>query len=358
MKTNRATLRDVAREAGVSIATVSHAINNSRVVNEATKQKICDVIERLNYQPNTVARELRTGSSGLLGALVIDHNPFYTDIVRGIEEEAEPHGFKLLVASTGESWARQREVIDILASRRVEGLLLAPGAGLDREAWGQVRARVPRTVFFDRYVQGAGVPAVVSANYSGGYEAASHLIRNHGFRKLFLLTGGTNLSSLSDREAGVREACNEVGAELRVIYGEATLDGGYQCAANLMLEMHTRSAFVIANNQMAIGALFALRNHGLSVPKDVAMVAFDYQPWTDLIDPVLTVVSQSTVEMGRMAVRKLLNSDDGSDQDALVHELPIKFRLGESCGCSHQLGEARGLGRQHHSVTETEGASN
>lgn len=331
---SKVTLHGVAEMAGVSTATVSHVINGSRPVSVRTREKVLAAIEQLNYQRNDAARELRTGSSGLIGVLVIDHNPFYTDILRGIEEAVESKGWKVIVSSTGENWSKQQEVIGLLASRRVEGLLMAPAAGATKDAWERLSARQPFTVFFDRSVPGLNVSSVTVDNFKGSYMAVEHL-KAHGHERIGFICLNDNISTERERCGGYMSACTDFGTEPVIVYEQATRGGGYQGMKSLWELDSPPTAVVVANNQMTIGALEYIRSAGLVIPEDIAIIGFDHQPWMDVMNPAITVMTQPTSDIGRAAVQLLLKNKVEPMEDMADNlVLPMRLRIAGSCGCS------------------------
>ncbi len=331
------TLHDVAERAGVSTATVSHVINGSRHVSAQTREKVLLAIEELNYQRNYAARELRTGSSGLIGVLVIDHNPFYTDILRGIEEAVEPEGWKVIVASSGEDWSKQQEIINLLASRRVEGLLMAPAAGVTKEAWERMNPRQPFTVFFDRSVSAVNVSTVTVANHEGCRMAVEHL-KQHGHQRIGFVCLKDDISTERERHSGYVRACEDFNIEPNVVFVEATRAGGYQGMETLWQSETRPTAVIVGNNQMTMGALEYIRNAGLAIPDDIALIGFDHQPWMDVMSPTITAVTQPTSEIGRVAVDLLLKHKTGTIENEAEHRvLPMTLRLAGSCGCAVEV---------------------
>ncbi len=329
----RVTFREIAKQAGVSIATVSHVINDSRPVNEDTRKRVLRVIEQLHYRPNIVARELRTGSSGLIGVLVIDHNPFYTDILCGIEEVVETAGWKVIVASTGENWKKQREVIDALSSRRVEGLFMAPAAGMRSEDWMKIKSMTPPTVFFDRIVEHVDVPTVTVANYEGAYIAVQHFVE-HGHQNIGFICLNDEISTMRERYQGFSDACNYFNVRKSVTFGPATQAGGDVGMKKLLNGDQTPTGILVANNQMTIGALQCIRQEGLKIPNDIALIGFDYQDWMDVMNPPITVVTQPAIEIGRKAAELLMRLKGTNDVHVDSYVLGVSLRTRESCGCS------------------------
>ena len=329
----RPSLKDVAARADVSVATVSHVLNNTRRVASHTRERVLKAVEELHYVRDESARQLRLGASELLGVLIVDYNPFFTDIVRGVEQAADKLGWKLIVASTGEDWNAQKELLNALISRRVEGILLAPVAGADKkDLLPFTHGNIP-LVFIDRVVNGCTIPAVTSTNTYGAQVAVEHLIE-HGYQKIGIVNGSTLVSSMSDREQGYYDALRNAGLSLNpdwVVNCNALASGGYE-AMNLLLDrVPDMEAVFIANNLMLLGALRAIEERELKMPDDIALVSFDYQPWVDLFKPSITYVSQPAEKIGQLAVDLLLAQRDGEPMAGMM--LRTALHIGESCGC-------------------------
>lgn len=331
----RPSLKDVAVRADVSVATVSHVVNGTRQVTAHTRERVLKAIEELRYVRDESARQLRVGTSQLLGVLIVDYNPFFMDILRGVEQAADKQGWKLIVASTGEDWNAQKELLNALISRRVEGILLAPVAGADKQdLLPFTQGNIP-LVFIDRVVSGSSIPAVTSTNTHGAEMAIEHLIE-HGYQKIGMINGSTLVSSMSDREKGYYDALHGAGLTANpnwVATCNALPSGGYEAMNQLLNRVPDLEAVFVANNLMLLGALRAIDERGLKVPGDIALVAFDYQPWVDLFKPSITYVNQPAGKIGQRAVDLLLAQRDGEPMAGMM--LRTTLHIGESCGCTN-----------------------
>jgi len=323
----------VAAHANVSIATVSHVLNGTRLVSTATKEKVLQAVEELRYFRNESARQLRVGTSELLGVLIVDYNPFFMDILHGVEKMATKQGWKLLVASTGEDWEAQKELLNALISRRVEGILLAPVVGATKhELQRYAKGDIP-LVFIDRIVEGCGIPAVTSTNVYGAQLAVEHLI-DHGYRKIGVILGSLSISSMVERKKGYERALNNARIDIQsecMKVCNALSSGGYQAINQLLADVSDLEAVFVTNNLMLLGVLKAIQERSLRIPEDIAVVAVDFQPWVELIKPSITLVSQPAEKIGEMAVNLLMVQRNREP----VAEMMMKTELiiGESCGC-------------------------
>lgn len=335
------TLRDVAEKAQVSIATVSHVLNNTREVREYTRKRVEQAIIELSYHRNDIARELKTGSSGLVGVLIVDYNPFFTDVLRGIEEAVEPLGWKFVVASTGENWEKQKELLQVLISRRMQGILIAAVDGFDAQYVESVTPVDIPIVLFDRYVSGSRLVSVTSMNYEGARLAVEHFYQ-HGYKNIGLVLGKDNISSLQERKEGFEYESKRLNLRVRVEEDNANIEGGYEAGRRLFSKLtydFVPEAVLVSNNIMLIGFLEFLRDHQLRVGVDVAVISFDYQSWCDVVTPPITVIRHSAKNMGMTAVNILKDKIDGKMPDDV--RLQMELSIGGSCGCRQKINRSK-----------------
>ncbi len=337
------TLRDVAKKADVSIATVSHVLNNTREVREQTRKRVQQAIDELSYHRNDIARELKTGSSGLVGVLIVDYNPFYTDVLRGIEEAVEPLGWKFVVASTGENWEKQKELLHVMISRRMQGILIAAVDGFDSKyVESVVPADIP-IVLFDRRVAGSQMVSVTSMNFEGARQAVEHFYQ-HGYKKIGFVLGKDLISSFQDRKSGFEHEIKRLNLISRIEEDYPSIEGGYEAGRRLFSKLNydfIPEAVLVGNNMMLIGFLEFLREHQLRVGVDVAVISFDYQAWCDVITPPMTVIRQSSKKMGVTAVNILKQKIDGNSPDDV--RLQVELSIGGSCGCMQKINRSNHL---------------
>lgn len=338
-----ATMADVARSAGVSVATVSHVLNGTRPVLPHTRQAVLDAMDELGYTPNTLARSLVTSRTRSIGlAVSAISNPYFTEILQGVESGALEHGYSLLIADPHDDPEHERKVVQLLHERRVDGMIVAPSADPCELLAYLGRHKVP-TVLLDRLVDlpldGSTRFDQVCADSAGPMaQLVTHLARL-GHRRIALVAGLPGLSTTDERLTGYRDGLATAGLvydERLVIHGNSESAGAEQATAALLSLASPPTALVTANNAMTIGALRALRGHGMSVPDDIALCCFDDFAWADLFSPRLTAIAQPSRDIGAQAVRVLLDRLAAPDRPARTERLPCTFVHRTSCGCPEQ----------------------
>jgi LacI family transcriptional regulator len=334
------TMADVARSAGVSVATVSHVLNGTRPVLPHTRQAVLDAIDALGYTPNTLARSLVTSRTRSIGlAVSAISNPYFTEILQGVEAAALEHGYGLLIADPHDDPEHERKVVQLLHERRVDGVIVAPSAD-PRELIAYLRRHDVPAVLLDRVVddRAAGAQAfdqVCAESAEPMTRLVTHLA-GLGHRRIGLVAGRPGLSTTSERITGYRHGLAAAGLpfqERLLAHGDSESAGGERATAALLSLAAPPTALVTANNAMTIGALRALRERGLTVPGDLALACFDDFAWADLFSPRLTAIAQPGKELGAEAVRVLLERLAEPDRPARTVRLPCTFVHRTSCGC-------------------------
>ena len=303
-----ATIRDVAKRAGVAPITVSRVINNSGYVNEKTRARVEAAIADLGYVPNVLARSLRSRRTGTLGLILTDiSNPFWTTVARGVEDAASDAGFNVILCNTDESEVEQDKYLHVLMQKQVDGVLLVPARSAV-EPIKFIQSQNTSVVVLDRRIPNSQTDVVRCDSEGGAYQLTS-LLLSLGHRRIAMLSGPRGVSTAEDRVAGYRRALAEAGVDVDaapVCYGEFSLQSGYAMTLQVLARTPRPSALFAGNNFIAIGALRALRDTGLRVPEDLALVGFDDLPADLVVDPFLTVAAQPAYEMGRQATELLL----------------------------------------------------
>jgi LacI family transcriptional regulator len=328
------TIRDVARAAGVSVATVSRVFNNSGPVHEETRARIREVAGALRYSPNSAARSLITAKSNTLGVLLPDlYGEFFSEVIRGIDQTAQQNGYHVLVSSSHETQARIEGAMRAMRGR-VDGLIVM-SPDIDAPT---LAANLPDSlpvVLLNCAVEGTTYDAITVDNFGGAYAMVRHLLST-GRNRVAIITGSSRNYDARERLRGYRAALHDAGAERQEgweIPGDFTETGGYQAARALAMLSPRPNALFAANDAMAIGALSALRKADLSVPGDIAVAGFDDIPMARYMNPPLTSVHVEISELGARAMGVLL----AAVQEKNRHErqqvtLPTTLVVRQSCG--------------------------
>ncbi len=303
-----ATIRDVAQKAGVSTMTVSRVLNKSGYVSQPVRARVEAAVAELGYVPNTLGLSLRFKQTKTLALVLTDiTNPFWTTVARGVEDAASDAGFTVILCNTDESEAEQARYLNILLQKRVDGVVLVPACSApEGVAW--LRKREVPFVLVDRSVEGGPVDTVRCDSREGGYKL-TRLLLDLGHRHIAMLSGPVQVSTAAERAAGYRAALLEAGIQPEpalILHGSYAIASGYEMMQQVLSVSPQPTAVFAANNFLAMGAYRALRDTGLRVPEDIAMVAFDDLPEAMVFEPFLTVAAQPAYDMGKRATELLL----------------------------------------------------
>ncbi|WP_433328007.1 LacI family DNA-binding transcriptional regulator [Spirillospora sp. CA-294931] len=307
------TIRDVARLAGVSPATVSRVLNTSESVSTELKERVLSAVAATGYRPNSQARGLRTRATTVLGVIISDiTNPFFTSMVRGAEDAASQMGYSVVLANADEDLDKERRYLEVAAAEQMAGVLLSPASATKTRIDLLTTRGIP-VVTIDRQLKGAQVDRVVVNNHRAAKEATLHLVEQ-GCRRIGFVAGRSDTTTGARRLAGYRAGLREAGLPFDpdlVADGGFRIDGGR--AATERLLARAPDALFVANNLMTIGAVSALDAKGIAFPGDLALVGFDdVMPALGLRSEI-TAVSQPTYEIGRGAADLLLRRVRGED---------------------------------------------
>lgn len=303
------TIREVAESAGVSYATVSHVINNTRVVSQETRERVLAAMAALNYRPNALARSLRQGKTNTLGLVLPDSaNPFFAEISRSIEDEAFRKGYSVFLCNTELDTQRELFYVDVLSKKQVDGIIfIAAGDQADSLDF-LLRESMP-VVMIDRDVPNVEVDAVLTDNQLGGFLATHHLIEL-GHKKIACIAGPSSITPSAERIIGYRSALEQAGIpydEDLVLRGDYHAQSGLEVTQSI-LKMDPRPTAIFAlNDLMALGALRAAAEAGFSIPRDLAVVGYDDLELTHFTNPPLTTIAQPKKEVAVQAVNLLVD---------------------------------------------------
>lgn len=344
------TMQEIARRAGVSKSTVSRALSRDPRVNLDTRESILRLVKELNYRPHSLASGLARRRTNTLGLLIpfaprSFSDPFYLEFIGGVGDYATSRGFSLLFSPSGypagepgdESGVKGATVLPadvaFVEANRIDGVILTEPERDDRRI-AHFRERGTPLVILGRSGQ-PDVRWVDGDNTAGARTAVEHLIQ-HGHRVIGCLTGPADLAATWNRLLGYRAAVTAAGLGYDpglLAESDFTEAGGRRAMAALLAGRPEMTAVFCSNDLIAVGALAALREHGRRVPEDVALVGFDGIRLGEYLSPTLTTVQQPIYQMGQLAAELLIKTVNGEPVDRSQISLPLKLRLGESCGC-------------------------
>ena len=309
---SRLNIADIARRAGVSKATVSRVLNNRpEGVGAETRERVRTVLTETGFRPTAAARCLSTGVSNSIGLLIPDiTNPFYPQLVSGAEEALNAEGYHLFLCNTRGDVAREREYVEALIDKRVDGVILDSAGSADDDHVNRLKQERIPVVLIDRVIgRRSSYPGVFVDNETGAHDAARLLVAG-GNRSLLFLNGPKDLSQSVERLAGVERALRADRAlieRLRILNGDFTLDSGARLIEQLLAAgPRDFDAVFAAYDMMALGALGALRRAGVAVPAEVEVIGFDDIETARIVEPPLTTVSQPTRAMGEAGAAMIL----------------------------------------------------
>lgn len=305
-----ATIKDVARHAGVSYTTVSHVLNKTRPVSGEARDRVLAAVEALAYVPSGLARSLRSNATGSIGLIIPNNtNPYFSEVARGIEDSCYAAGYSVILCNSDDDPAKQRDYLNVLLTKRCDGLIVATLAQTDGELLRKMK--VP-TVLLDRAPKDMAIDLVAVDNAAGGALAAQHLL-TLGRRRIACVAGPQGLDISIDRVAGLRRALQDAGVALPdnwLAYADFTSAGGYEAARALLASTSgspALDAIFCCNDLMAIGALRAAAELGIAVPQQLSVVGFDDIDLAQFVHPPLTSVAQNTRKLGQLTAQCLLD---------------------------------------------------
>jgi len=337
-------IRDIAKKAGVSVATVSRVLNHPENVSPKTKDHVLRVMKENNYTPNWFARALNLNKTNVIALLIPNIlNPTFTRIAKGVEEVAHQKGCNILLCNTEGSLEKEQAYVEMLINKKVDGLiftysLLSADSFIDLE-----KQKIPYVLIGQTQDASPG-HQVITDFCHGAYEATKHLIDN-GRSKIAHISGIPNHAASIEKKAGYLKALTEAeitSSKELIASGKNTIEGGYIAAKKLLQLNPKPDAIFAANDLMAFGAMDALKTEGLRIPEDIAIVGYDNSNMAALVEPKLTTVIQPVNKMGLMAARLLFdtideNNDTEPEYQRIYFESKLKIR--KSCGHHERLRE-------------------
>ena len=321
-------IKDVAREAGVSIATVSRVLNDIDVVNEDTKKKVLDAIKKLGYRPNIVARSLKTQKTKTIGILVPDiSSGFYPEIVRGAEDVANIYDYNVILCNSDFDSDKEKDYLRVLKEKMVDGVIYM-SSSLEEETLDIINELDLKTVLVETKDKEGRLPSVYIDNIEATYEATKHLL-DKGIKNIaFIGVDKSSANAWGDRYIGYEKALNEAGITVDedLVYFEGLkVKSGYVASEKFLASGKNFDGIICASDEIAMGAINGLREKGVNTPEDVSVIGFNDNVVASYFYPKLTTVKQPSYDMGSVAMRmliKILNNNPLEKAEFILkHEL-------------------------------------
>jgi LacI family transcriptional regulator len=336
MRKNQVTIKDLAEKLNISVATVSRALRGMPEIHPETRKTVLALAQEMDYQPNQLATSLVKSSTRTIGVIVPNAGYyFFSSVISGIEETAAQHGYSILLCQSNESY--QREIINIqdLTRGQVEGLIVS----LSRETFAYehfqklLRKHIP-LVIFDRYTDEIAASKVIIDNREAGLQATRHLLEK-GCRRIAYLGGPHNMQISNERLAGYQQALQEQDLPFDkqyIMHCDYTLENAIQRTYDLVNMPPAPDGILAVSDRIATASLFALRQRGVQVPDDVAIIGFNDEPVSALLTPTLSSVAQPTFQMGQIAVELLLQQIQSPAQEwiPVTQVLATEIKIRES----------------------------
>lgn len=324
------TLKDIAREAGVSVGTASNAINRRDIVSDELRTRVDAVIERLGYRPSALARSIKRNRTMVIGLVIPKvRNAFYVQVIDAIEKLVRGHGYTLVLANSDEDLEAEISHLRTFSTMRVDGLILASAGGKDlpriaREIQSFDQLGIP-VVLIVRQLANVACDTIVLDNAAGAYRATAHALEK-GHRRIAIISSQAHTSASQERIDGYRRALAERGVPsdpdlIRV--GAAASESGYVITDELLALASPPSILFVATNFLLIGCLKAIHEKGLRIPEDISLICFDDPEWSPYLNPPLTAVRPNAEELCEVAVRFVLERIEARvDGPGRVHVVP------------------------------------
>ena len=336
-KIKRPTIKDVAEKAGVSIATVSKVINEiPGHYKPETKEKIVKAIESLNYQPNLVARSLRSSKTHTVDFMVPELQPFFAEILKGVQSVARKKGYSIVLCDTDYDPRQEAAYVDSLLKRRIDGGIFTSGM-IQSEHILKLKEQGIPIVLIEKFIKDPDIPGVLINNISAARKAVTYLIEL-GYRDIGFISAPVAMLPFKDRFEGYKRALHEnmipynsSNVHIKDNIGRESLRDGYQLMERIIRQGNYPRAFFIVSDTLAIGAMKAIRDSGRKVPDDIAIVGFDDIEMASFCEPSLTTMVQPKYQMGVKGMELLVKVMNGVNLRNKEIELEVELVVRESC---------------------------
>ncbi|MFH1197566.1 MAG: LacI family DNA-binding transcriptional regulator [bacterium] len=335
MSQMKITIKDLAKAAGVSIATVSRAINGDKKVNNATLQKVLSIAKELDYKPNISARNLVRQNTKIIGLVLPDiQGDFYTEIVRGVDEIAYKGGYHVIVASSHSERNIFESIMNFMGQSMVDGVILMIPSLTNQLKEVVTNSNTP-IILVNGKTELQNLDTVSIDNFQGSFSIVNFLINSYGYKKIALIKGPSSNNDAIERTEGYISALRENRIDIReewMIGGDFTIEGGKIAASRLLSLIDKPDVIFASNDMMAVGCYSIISSLGQKIPDDIGVAGFDHTMLSNYVYPKLTTVHVPTAEIGKTAANILLNRILNKNQTAVQHiKISTGIIIGDSC---------------------------
>jgi len=329
-------IKDVAKKAGVSTATVSRVLGDFPGVRDKTRKKVLKAVSELNYEVNAVARNLRQKKTNSIGIIVGNVlSQFYSVIAKSVEDTNNKFGYNTILCNGDENPEKELEYLKVLKSNRVDGIILTP-TGKNSEYVQHLIDSRTKMVLLDRLIEGVDCDAVLVDNTNGAYKAVKYLI-DQGYRKIGIVDAYLDRTTGAERLKGYLQAIEEAGIakdDSLIKIGNFKKESGKRLTRELLKQSNRPEAIFTTNIDMSMGALIAIKEMGLTIPDDIGIVCFDDSDWASILDPPITVIRQPVYQLGSIAaellIKKIENNKNSLNQMPSIVTLNTELIIRES----------------------------
>lgn len=323
------TIYDIAKKLNITAATVSRALNNNPNISQATKELVLNMASKMNYEQNKLALALKSGKSNNVGVIVprIDSN-FFGSVIRGIEEELNPHGYHVIICQTNGIEAKEIANIDALLNSQVDGILISTSSN-DTSSFERILRKEVPLIFFDRKKTMKNVSSVTINDFEGGYKATKHLI-DSGCKKIAHLSGDTNIEIFKERFMGYQQALidNDIDfVDEYVVRTKSSLEEGKKAIKKLLKLKNPPEAVFSASDFAALGAIQELKSKGIKIPTDFSVIGFANEPFTKFMELSISTIDQFPLEMGRMTAKVFLEQVNNTEKVKIEKKVVLEPEL-------------------------------
>ncbi len=335
-------LKDIARELGLSVSTISRVVNGKTYVAPETKKRVLDALKKHPYTPNQVARSLKTQSTSTVGIIVPDIRDYFANVIKGADAVFSQYGYSIILADTNESSEKEELYLKVLYEKRIDGLVLATVAKEHESLSLFLNNSIP-VVYIDNLPNlDISYDAVLLDNVKASIMAANHLISG-GHKKIAIVCGEQSETTTTERVLGYKQALESNGLNIDpdlIKFGDYKYETGYQCMLELLdnRQSHDFTAVFITSYKMTCGAMKAMKERGVRYPEDIALVGFDFPDDLSLFSPQITTILQPIDSIGKLVAARLIEKMKNVNLQG-VPDIPQRIlldpilKIGESCGC-------------------------